>query len=357
MWGGPAQKAHSEMRGLGNVYQRGQVWWVRYYDGGGREYRESSRSVDRDDAVRLLRHRLAGFNQGRPGGPSQEERLTFEDLAADYIQEREVRGITGACLQWSKSRVENLKTLFAGVRAVEITTHRMREYARKRLAMGAAPGTVNRDFGALSRMFTLAMQAGTMTRRPYIPRLRENPPRQGFMEHGEYLAIREHLPAAYRDVLDYGYLSGWRKGEVLSLEWRDVDREGRVIRLRPEVSKTREGRVLVLSAPLHAVMERRWHARALGCPLVFHEPARSLQGFKNAWERACNAAGVPGKLFHDLRRTAVRNMVRAGIPERVAMQVSGHKTRSVFDRYNIVSEGDLRQAAERLAAYVEGAHG
>jgi integrase len=140
------------------------------------------------------------------------------------------------------------------------------------------------------------------------------------MEHGEYLAIRKHLPAAYQDVLDFGYLSGWRRGEVLTMEWRDVDREGRVIRLRPEVGKTREGRVLVLSAPLHAVMERRWHARTLGCSLVFHEAARSLQGFKNAWERACEAAGVPGKLFHDLRRTAIRNMVRAGIPERVAMQ-------------------------------------
>jgi integrase len=344
------------MRGLGNVYQRGEVWWVTYHHGG-RKYRESSRSVERDDAVRLLRHRLAALNTGKPGGPSEEERLTFEDLAADYIQEREVHGATGACLQWSKSRVANLKSFFGGMRAVEITTHRMREYARKRLALGAAPGTVNRDFGALSRMFTLAIQAGRMIRRPHIPRLRENPPRQGFMEHGEYLAIRSHLPTAYQDVLDFGYLSGWRRGEVLTLEWRDVDRDGRVLRLRPEVSKTREGRVLVLSGPLYAVMERRWHGRALGCPLVFHEAAKSLQGFKNAWERACKAAGVPGKLFHDLRRTAIRNMVRAGIPERVAMQVSGHKTRSVFDRYNIVSEGDLRQAAEKLAAYVGGISG
>jgi integrase len=105
------------------------------------------------------------------------------------------------------------------------------------------------------------------------------------MEDGEYLAIRAHLPAAYQDVLDFGYLSGWRRGEVLTLEWRDVDRDGRVIHLRSEVSKTREGCLLVPSARLHAVMERRWHARALGCPLVFHEAARSLQGFKNAWER------------------------------------------------------------------------
>lgn len=342
------------MRGLGSVYRRGQVWWVRYHHGG-REYRESARSTEKQDAVRLLRLRLASLTVGKPGGAPEEDRLTFEDLAADYLQERTVRGITGACLQWSKSRVANLKATFGGMRVAEITTHRMREYARKRLAQGAAPGTVNRDLGALSRMFSLAIQADRIARRPHIPRLRENPPRQGFMEHPEYLAIRQHLPPAYRDVLDFGYYSGWRRGEILTLEWRDVDRSGRVIRLRPEVSKTREGRVLVLSTPLHAVMERRWQARAIGCPLVFHEPARSLQGFKNAWDRACKAAGYPGKLFHDLRRTAVRNMVRAGIPERVAMQVSGHKTRSVFDRYNIVSEGDLRQAAEKLAAYVGAA--
>jgi integrase len=173
------------------------------------------------------------------------------------------------------------------------------------------------------------------------------------MEHGDYLGIRKHLPPEYQDVLDYAYLSGWRRGEILTLEWRDVDRAAGVIRLRPEVSKTREGRVLVLSTPLRDVMERRWRGRAIGCSLVFHRDGYGLEHhFEPPWRRACKAAGVPGRLFHDLRRTAIRNMVRAGIPERVAMQVSGHKTRSIFDRYNIVSETDLRQAAERLAAYV-----
>jgi len=174
------------------------------------------------------------------------------------------------------------------------------------------------------------------------------------VEHADYLAIRRHLPGDHQDILDFAYLTGWRRGEVLGLEWRDVDRAGGVIRLRPEMSKTREGRVLVLSAPLHEVIERRWRGRAVGVPLVFHRDGRSLDHFKDVWRRACKAAGMPRKLFHDLRRTAVRNMVRAGIPERVAMQVSGHKTRSIFDRYNIVSETDLRQAADRLAAYVGG---
>ena len=332
------------MRGQGSLYQRGQVWWIRY-SAGGQEHRESSKSSDKEVALQLLRRRLF-----QPGAPSHN--LTFEDLAADYLQERRSHGADLTALQWSEARIANLKTVFGGLRATDITTTRMREYSRQRLAMKVAPATINRDFAALSRMFTLAVQAERLTRRPHIPRLRESLPRQGFLEHADYLAIRTHLPAPYQDVLDFAYLSGWRRGEILTLEWRDVDREGRVIRLRPEACKTRTGRILVLSKPLLDVVSRRWHARVLGNPRVFHEAHKHLQGFKNAFKRARKAAGLPEKLFHDLRRTAIRNLIRAGVPERVAMQVSGHKTRSILDRYNVTSEVDLQQASERLAAYI-----
>jgi integrase len=338
------------MKGQGSVYQRGRVWWVRYYVNG-HERRESTRTSDRDVAVGLLRQRLAQVGSGRlPDG-----RVTFDALAATYLQDRELRGAKGDHLLWSKARVANLKTRFGGMRATEITTSAMREYAQKRLAVGASPGTINRDLGALSRMFTLALQSGSLAQRPYIPRLKESLPRQGFFEADDYTTIRSHLPAPYQDVLDFAYFSGWRRGEILTLEWRDVDRTAHVIRLRPEVSKNREGRLLVMSRPLQAVIERRWKGRTLGSPHVFSEAAAHLEGFKRAWQRACKAAGRPEKLFHDLRRSVVRNLIRSGVPERVAMQMSGHKTRSVFDRYNIVSEGDLRQAAEKLAAFVGGA--
>ena len=341
------------MRGMGGVYKRGPVYWLRY-NHRGRKYRESSKSAERAVAVALLKQRLGDLHQGRISGLA-EERVTFEDLAADDLQERAIRGTDPKGLKWSRARVDNLGTTFAGMRAVDITPARIREYAATRLADGKAAGTVNRDLGVLRRMFILAMQSGKLGRRPYFRKLTEASPRQGFMEHSEYLVIRRHLSPDHQDILDFAYLTGWRRGEVLGLEWRDVDRAAGVIRLRPEMSKTREGRALVLSAPLRDVIERRWRGRALGCALVFHRDGRSLDHFKDTWRRACKAAGLPRKLFHDLRRTAVRNMVRAGIPERVSMQMSGHKTRSVFDRYNIVSEGDLRQAAERLAAYVEAA--
>jgi integrase len=335
---------------MGSVYKRGPVWWIRYSHRG-RKYRESSKSSERADALALLKQRLGDVHQGRLSA-LVEERVTFEELSADYLQERAVRGVDPKALKWSKARINNLAPFFAGMRAVDITPARVREYAAARLADKKAAGTVNRDLGVLRRMFILAIQAGKLTRRPYFGKLTEASPRQGFMEHGDYLAIRRHLPPDHQDILDFAYLTGWRRGEILGLEWRDVDRAAGVIRLRSEMSKTREGRILVLSAPLREVIERRWRGRGIGMPLVFHRDGRSLDHFKDVWRRACKAAGLPGKLFHDLRRTAVRNMVRAGVPERVAMQVSGHKTRSIFDRYNIVSEGDLRQAAERLAAYV-----
>jgi integrase len=200
--------------------------------------------------------------------------------------------------------------------------------------------------------------------------LRENNIRVGFFEPEQYAAVRAHLPDGMRSVVTFAYVTGWRiASEVLPIEWRQVDLGAGEVRLDPGTTKNGEGRVFYLTPELLQLLkEQRAMADAIQRErqmivqhVFFHRPRTetgtfgglagrriSPDGFYHAWRRARVAAGCPGRIPHDFRRTAIRNMVRAGIPERVAMKLSGHKTRSVFDRYNIVSEGDLRDAARRL---------
>jgi integrase len=141
--------------------------------------------------------------------------------------------------------------------------------------------------------------------------------------------------------------SGWRVGEYLPLTWGQVDRASEQIRLT--TSKNGEGRVLPIVGPIAAIIERRARDRVVGCPAVFHRGGRPLceGSFRTAFGRAALRAGLGDLSPHDLRRTAVRDMVHAGVPERVAMGVTGHKTRAVFDRYCIVRPSDLAEAVAK----------
>jgi len=126
-----------------------------------------------------------------------------------------------------------------------------------------------------------------------------------------------------------------------------------VVRLEGSKTKNKTAKNLHLDSELKELIQDLWDTRKLGCPYVFHWDGEQIKYFKNSWQTACKDAKLGKRLFHDFRRTAVRNMVRAGIPERVAMMVSGHKTRSIFDRYNITNEADLEMAASRLEAHLE----
>ncbi len=175
---------------------------------------------------------------------------------------------------------------------------------------------------------------------------------QGFAEPAEFETIAAQLPPHLADAARFAYLSGWRKGEVRSVEWRDVDMGAGVIRLRAAHSKNKRPRVLPLRGELRTLIEHRWTERRLDCPYLFHREGHPIGDFRKAWRTACRNAGVAGRWFHDLRRSTVRNLTRAGTPEKIAMVFTGHKTRSVFDRYNIVSEDDLAAAADRTLDYV-----
>jgi integrase len=193
---------------------------------------------------------------------------------------------------------------------------------------------------------------------PYIRMLKENNVHKGFFEHRDFLALRDALPEFLKGFVTFAYRTGWRVSEIANLTWSHVDLDHGIVRLEAGETKNDEGRTVYLDDELKEAFRAQWELRKERkrlTPYVFTNPDATdrVKDFRKAWSKACRDAKIGRRLFHDFRRTAVRNMVRAGVPERVSMMVSGHKTRSVFERYNIVSDTDLKLAAQKQAVYLE----
>lgn len=172
-------------------------------------------------------------------------------------------------------------------------------------------------------MFNLALQAEKIFRKPYLPSLQLNNARQGFFEVRQYQALLCSLPQEIRPVMTFAYWTGWRvKAEVFPLTWEQVDRERTTVRLETGTTKNKQGRVIYLTDELQALIDQQWYEHANhypNCPFVFHRYGKRIRDIRGAWSRACKDARLEGRIPHDFRRTAVRNMVRAGVPEHVAM--------------------------------------
>lgn len=340
------------MPAKGHIYRRGKIFWIKYHRNGLPFY-ESTKSERKEVAKALLAQRLWEVEQGKMPG-SHYKKTRFEDLAEDLIADYRING------KKSAFRVEicvrkHLAPFFRGMTAPEITTGFIKRYVAKRMDAGAKNATINRELSALKRMFRLAAQETPPRVEivPYIPMLKENNVRKGFFEHEQFLALRGFLPEHLMPAVDFGYNTGWRKSEILGLTWDRVDMREGIVRLEPGETKNEDGRDLYMPTVLKDVFRELFRNRRLDCRYVFHRNGKPLGDFRGSWKMACEKAGIPGMHFHDLRRTAVRNMVRAGTPEKVAMMITGHKTRAVFDRYHIVSSRDLQEAARRHQAYLE----
>jgi integrase len=347
-------------RSGGSIYRRREssMLWLKYYDAQGRPHRESTGTTNVQEAKRLLAIRVGAIAKGEPVAVNPH-RVTvsglLDDLVTDYTN-------NGQALGAIAPGVARLREAFGRWRAAEVTTAALRDYIARhqRTEMrpdGLSNGTLNRDLSALRRAYTLGVQATKVTARPYFPMLKEAPARKGFFERDQFEAVRRHLPADLQPVATFEYITGWRnESEVYPLCWSEhVSMAESVVRLNPGEAKNEEAREFPFTAELRALLEGQRAKtdalqRKLGriIPHVFHRNGRPIRDMRRAWATACKAAGLPGRYQHDFRRTAVRNLVRAGVPERVAMQMTGHKTRAVFERYNIVSEGDMRAAAAKL---------
>ena len=340
------------MRGEGRVFKRNRIWWVAYYQDG-QERRESSKSRDRKEAVRLLRRRVGETAAGtvqhrlasRPAGTRTVTMLElFDLLERKYQLNKRTSPANGTYLR-------RLRKRFAGYTVPRCTALAISNYMANMQRVGRKPETINREIIVLRSALRLGHKHDLVQRVPTIELLPELAVRDDFFTRSEIDTLLPCLPDYLQDVVLFGFLTGWRKGEITGLQWANVNRSAAVIRLKPDQNKARLVRVLVLEGQLAALIERRWQARKQGRTLsehVFHRAGCSLNDFRWAWTKACRQAGLGHRMFHSLRRSAARIMSLQGIPEKVIMAIMGHKTRVMFDRYNIITEADQRVYAKRL---------
>jgi integrase len=339
-----------------------ETWTIRWY-AAGRHHKQSGFRTEAA-ARRELRTKQEASAQGIyvPGA----DRTTFENLAQMLLDEYRANGRRS--VDRVQDALDHLREFFDGYRARAVTAERVLAYVRQRQAAKAANATVNRELAALKRMFRLGEKAGMVARRPTIDLLREDNVRKGFFDEPDFRAVLAHLHEDLKPVAESAYLTGWRvKSELLTRQWAHVDLRAGWLRLEPGETKNGEGRMFPLMPTLRAVLERQRErtdavAKETGSivPWVFHRGGRRIKNFRRAWLTACFKAGFATlvsekprvvrtlRVPHDFRRTAVRNLERAGVPRSTAMKMVGHKTESIYRRYAIVDEAMLKDGAAKL---------
>lgn len=327
-------------------------WFLKFYVDG-KLQRQTTRTPDREQALVFLKERVKQASRGvftDLGG-----RITFGEMLDLLISNYRSKGNRTDPLL----RVRRLAEFFGSMLGEEITEPRIAEYSRKRLDRdGVEAATLRRELAILERMLRLA--SARLPRVPFIEMPRVNNARQGYFEEKDLESLLPHLPSHTVSLVEFLYLTGWRTGEAFRLQWRDVDWRQQIVLLRE--SKNRDARVFPFKYHLRlegVLMRQRSEVSAWErkheqlCPSVFHWRGRPVKTIRRSWQNACIAAGLEGRLLHDFRRSAVRNLIRAGVQQAIAMRITGHRTDTSFRRYLIVDEEMLAHATGAVAAYLE----
>lgn len=372
--------------GEGSVYRpnpRSSVYWWKLSLGGVplcgstqvRTYRE---------ALQFLKQKKREHLQGKLS--HNIEKVTISDVVEAYLRNAELnekpsyQDLEGA---WRL----HLQKEFGHLKAAQLTTDDIERYQHKRKASGAKPATINRAVQVLRAAYYLGAAATPpkVLHVPNFPMLEEKNTRKGFVEVPEYLDFVEQcskVGAWMLGAFETGYTWGWRREEVTQLRVGQLDMFNRCARLNPNETKNDDGRVAYMTEALYQALVPLVVGKSKQDFVFTREDGSHIVDFRKTWWEVCvavdpvanrmfcrvcmtpttqssrcvnpdcdsNNVGYRGRLYHDLRRTAVRNMVRNGIPKKVAMLISGHKSANVFKRYHIVVETDLEEAAQRMGA-------
>jgi len=353
--------------GQGTVYKRGKTYWIKYYQNG-KPYYESAKSAKYADAARLLAERMGKVAKGKQVG-FRFDKVMLSELVQDLKDDYKLKG-------QGSPRTVHLENFFHGYRVVDITSSEITKYINYRKEYKAANATINRELAALKRMLNIGAKATPVKvdRVPHIQKLPEDNIKQGFFEHEDFYSFLANMPCYMKGIVSFAYWTGWRKGQIRKLKWSMVNIKERIISVPGTITKNKKPHTIYLNDPLLEVIKERRSQTRLDCPYVFHLDGRQIANFRREWNTACRKTGLgygyrlsneyaeewerknlrPGPTIHDFRRTAARNLIRSGVTENVAMKITGHKTRAIFDRYDIVTPDDLKMAAELQAQKING---
>jgi integrase len=347
------------------------IYWIRYSHNGVK-YRESSKCEKEADARALLKKRLGQAGLGKPV-TTAVRRTTLDDLANAVFTD--YRNNEYDTLARQEDAFSHLREFFGGdCRAEAITTSRILEYIEWRREqpnglftrnprIGCSNATINRELASLRHAFKLASQynpplVGTV---PHIQLLKERNRRTGFFEWPDFAAVREHLPDYLKPVMTTAYYTGWRApSEILTRQIRHVIGDKLVLEAYETKNEQPREFPLDMIPELREAIDRQLElTRKLELetgrviPLLFHNQGRPIVDYRPAWHKACAASGVAGRIPHDFRRTAARNLINAGVDPLVTMALVGWEDIGMLKRYGIIDENMLRRGAEKLNAYLD----
>ncbi len=336
-------------KGTGSIFQRGTRWYVAYYDTNMRQRQESAKTDSKRVAEELLRKRLAEVEAGIP--VDEVKKLRYEDIKelviVDYRNNKK-KGLEkdeeGKDYIWG---FEHLDPFFKDMLVKNISTSLLNQFVTKRYAEKASSGTINRNLSLLRRMMHLAEREGKLNTAPFFPMQKEDNVREGFVEREQFVGLLAKLPEHLRTYVTFLYYTGCRTTAAKLITWSQVEVVGEKVYLNLKGTQNKTGKMLKLPLPMEIASVLRKQFRQDNVAVF------NTRNLRKEWDKVRGGVIVNGKvkggiLMHDLRRSGVRNLIRSGVPQSVAMKISGHKTASVFERYNIISTDDIDAAMQAV---------
>jgi integrase len=356
-------------RGEGGLIKiRGCRFWYGQFYKDGKQIRVSTKTEVKEEAKKSLR-RLMGDTERGIAPENELRKVRYAHLRAALLQNYLERGnkslqtmADGSETIWGLKPLDDFFEYEPsknggqdkpGVPMTQLTTDAARDFARERLEEGLSNDTVNGSLRLLRRMLNIAYEDKKIQFVPKIRLLKSSAARKGFLAKQQFDVLISFIPANLKPIVTFLYYCGVRLGEAKQIEWSQIDLKAALVRLEEDQTKNSEARTI----PLPDVLVKMLKGIEPKDGTVF-----DTTNFRKAWQKACSAAGLgkleevegrpdpryTGLIIHDLRRSAIKNLMKVGVNEKVAMKISGHKTRAVFDRYHIVDTEDVVDAMRRV---------